>query len=127
MTAKNSKRILILDDDVKMRATLDLWLSDEGHHVTQAASGLEAISLHRQKPFDLVIIELILGDYDGFETFAELRLAASSPRFIATSKSTRMPAELQLKMARHLGAQGTIAKPFTAEQLIDVVRNVVGK
>ncbi|HTX22790.1 MAG TPA: response regulator [Candidatus Aquilonibacter sp.] len=125
MSSENPKRILILDDDVKVRTMYGFWLTEEGYHVVHAANGLEAISLHRQNPFDLIILELVLADNDAFETFAELRRMDSPPKFIATSKSNRIPAELHLKMARHLGAHRTLAKPFTAEQLVAAVRSVL--
>jgi CheY-like chemotaxis protein len=119
------KRILVLDDDKETRTMFGLMLEDEGHHVTHAVSGPEAISLHQKRPFDLVVMELLLSGNDGFETFAELRRAASPPKFIVTARSSWTPVELHLKTVRQLGAHETFAKPFPPEQLIAAVRNVL--
>jgi DNA-binding response OmpR family regulator len=126
MTPLTSKRILILDDDIAMRTMLGLLLTGQGYEVMLVSDSLEAISLHRQKPFDLVILELVLNGSDGFETFTKLRDVALPTKFIAISKSTWVPTEVHLKMARQIGAHETLAKPFTAEQMLDAVRNALG-
>jgi len=122
MTSDNRKRVLILDDDEKVRTMFGSWLTEEGYNVTHTADASEAISLHRKNPFDVAVIELALGNYNGFEAFAALRRGTSPPKVIATSKSSRTPAEVHLKMARHLGAHETLAKPFTSTQLLATVR-----
>jgi DNA-binding response OmpR family regulator len=125
MILSNSKRILILDEDAQTRTMMRLLLSEEGHVVSLATGSLEAISMHRQNPFDLVIMELLLAGQDGFETFAELRRTTKPPRLIATSRPSWIPAEVNLKIARQLGADETLAKPFDPGELLDAVRNVL--
>jgi CheY-like chemotaxis protein len=120
-----SKRILVLDDDAETQGLLGL-LAGKGYKITRTADGAEAISLHRQNPFDLVIIELLLPDYDGFEAFSEMRRAAVPPKFIAIAKAGWAAADICLKMAKQLGAQETLAKPFDAEQLLNAVNKVLG-
>ena len=119
------KRILVIDDDREMRTTFGLLSCDAGYRVTQAYKGQEALSLHKENPFDLVIIEMLLPNNEGFETLAELRRLPEPPKLIATAKSSWMPLEIYSKMAQQLGVQGTLAKPFLPEQLQAVVRNVL--
>jgi len=118
------KRILVLDDDPETQGMLGL-LVGKGYKLTRTASGAEAISLHRQNPFDLVIIELLLPDYDGFEAFSELRRAAVPPKFIAIAKAGWAAADICLKMAKQLGANETLAKPFDSEQLLKAVEKIL--
>jgi CheY-like chemotaxis protein len=118
------KRILVLDDDPETQAMLGL-LVGKGYKITRTADGAEAISLHRQNPFDLVIIELLLPDYDGFEAFSELRRAAVPPKFIAVAKAGWAAADICLKMAKQLGAQEALTKPFDAERLLNAVDKVL--
>lgn len=125
MTSLTSKRILILDDDEAMRTLLGFLLTGRGCEVVLVADSSEAISLHRQNPFDLVILELLLNNSDGFETFTTLRNIALPTKFIAISKSTWVPPEVHLKMARQIGAHETLAKPFTAERMLDTVQNAL--
>lgn len=127
MTAPISKRILILDDDNEMRTMLEFLLAGEGHRVTLANNEAEAVSLHRQSPFDVAIIELFARSYNGFAAFDGLRHAASPPKFIVTAESIRVPVEAYLKIASQLGARETLAKPFTADQLLSAVRNVAAR
>ncbi len=118
------KRILVLDDDPETQGMLGL-LVGKGYKITRTASGAEAISLHRQNPFDLVIIELLLPDYDGFEAFSELRRAPVPPKFIAIAKAGWAAADICLKMAKQLGAQETLSKPFDSEQLLTAVEKTL--
>lgn len=120
-----SKRILILDDDKENRAILGPLLAADGYHVVYANNGPEAVSLHQQDPFALVVIELLLPDNAGFEALAELRRSALPPKFVATAKSSWMPPEVYSKMAKQLGVHGTLAKPYLPDQLLAVIRNIL--
>ena len=120
-----SKRVLVLDDDRELRTMFSLLLSKDGYRVTQAPSGREAVALHQKERFDLMIVELLLPDNEGFNTLNELRKLPSPPRTIATAKPGWMPAEVYSKMAKQLGVHGTLAKPFQPEQLLALVREVI--
>lgn len=119
------KRILVVDHDRELRTTFSLLLSKDGYNVTQAYTGRDAITLHQKDPYDLVIIELLLPDNQGFETLTELRKSPSPPKTIATAMPGWMPGEVYTKMARQLGVHGTLAKPFQPEQLLGLVKNVL--
>jgi CheY-like chemotaxis protein len=123
--APQPKRVLVLDDDKELRTTFSLLLSKDGYRVTQAYSGREAIAMHKKEPFDVVIVELLLPDNQGFETLSELRKLAHPPKTIATARPGWMPVDVYSKMARQLGVHGTLAKPFQPEQLLALVRNVL--
>lgn len=119
------KRVLVLDDDRELRTTFSLLLSKDGYSVTQAYTGRDAINLHQKEPYDVVIIELLLPDNQGFETLTELRKLPSPPKTIATARPGWMPGDVYSKMARQLGVHGTLAKPFQPEQLLALVRDVM--
>jgi len=65
-------RILLVDDETELRMLTEMIFSDEGYEVSHAADVKEAVRLHRENPFDLIIAELIMKDRNGFETLAEL-------------------------------------------------------
>jgi len=119
------KRVLVLDDDKELRTTFSLLLSKDGYRVTQAYSGRDAIALHQKEPYDLIVVELLLPDNQGFDTLADLRKLPSPPKTIATARPGWMPAEVYSKMARQLGVHGTLAKPFQPEQLLGLVKNLL--
>ncbi len=118
-------RILLVDDENELRMLTGMILSDEVYEVSQATSVSEAIRLHRENPFDLIIAELVMKDRNGFETLAELRRQPAPARFIATAKSSWLPAEYILKMARQLGAHSALSKPFQHEEMIAAVQEAL--
>ncbi|HEY1661548.1 MAG TPA: response regulator [Verrucomicrobiae bacterium] len=122
-----SKRILIVEDDAEMRNMFELLLTGEGYVVVQCKSGERALALHAEEPFDLVIIELLLAGHDGFDTLVKLRRTGRPPKVIVTAKSSWTAAEVYFKMAKQLGADKTLAKPFTAEQFLETARKLLGK
>lgn len=122
MTTTGTKRILIADDDVKLRTMMGLMLTGEGYEVGHAISGREVVALHRQKPFDLVITELGL---DSFGALIELRRPPAPPKFIAISETSWMSDEVCLQMGEHLGAHCVLAKPFNMGQLLQAVREAL--
>jgi two-component system alkaline phosphatase synthesis response regulator PhoP len=122
MTASDSKRILIADADHETRTMLGLMLVGEGYEVSHAVSGREAVALHDRKPHHLIIIEL--GE-DGFQVLAQLRLAPSPVKYIATFKKSRFPAKICRRMCEQLGAHCVLAKPITPEQLLAAVRSAL--
>ena len=104
---------------------LGLMLAEEGYEVSHAANGKDALKLHRENPFHLIITELILKDKDGFETLAELRRQSGSTRFIATVKASWLPPELFRQMARQLGAHSALSKPFQRQEMLAAVRKAL--
>jgi DNA-binding response OmpR family regulator len=123
MTTSNSKRILIADDDLKTQTLLGSMLANEGHEISHAASGKEAIALHSRTPFDLVITELGM---DGFEVLKELRRQPAPVKIITTFKTSWLPAELCHRMGKQLGAHCVLTKPLQSEQLLAAVRSAMG-
>jgi DNA-binding response OmpR family regulator len=118
-------RILLVDDETDLRTMLGLMLADEGYEVSHAANGKDAIRLHRENPFDLVVTELILNEKNGFETLAELRRQAGATRFIATVKTSWLPPELFRQMARQLGAHSALSKPFKHQEMLAAVKKAL--
>ena len=106
------RRVLLVDDDVELRAILGGTLARAGYEIGHANNGMQALAMHHQNPFDVFIIEIVLPGKDGFEMLAELTAHASPPRLIAMSRQRRFASRLYLNMAKHLGAHQLLAKPF---------------
>lgn len=114
-------RILLVDDDPVILQMVNEFLRDAAHEVTTAANGMEALKLARSAPFDLVITDLVMPEKEGIETILALRKESPTTKIIAMSGST----EDYLTVARKLGASGTLAKPFSRQQLLDAVASVL--
>ena len=121
MSTKTGQRILVVDDDPSIRRTLQLLLNREGHHVTQARDGLEALRLWRDQGGDLVITDLHMPEKNGIETIVELLSFSPDIRIIAMSGGGQTKRLDLLANAAMLGAVWTIEKPFTLDEMMTVV------
>lgn len=92
-------------------------LRSDGHAVTAARTGREAIRLLSQE-FDLVVLDIVMPEADGFEVIAFLRKRPGPPRVLAISGGgSYMNGASYIESAAKLGAHGVLEKPFGIEQL----------
>lgn len=119
-------RILVVDDEESIRATLTQMLDRAGYHVICASSGEEAMQCIEMEPVDLVIMDLIMpGKKEGMETISDLHRAYPDLKIIAMSGGGRVGPNNYLSMAQKLGAHKSIAKPFDRDELIGVITDVM--
>ena len=95
--------------------------------MTAAAGGAEALKLSCKGPFDLVITDLIMPEKEGLETIMALRRQSPTTKIIAMSGGGRNSGKDYLAIARLLGAQRTLAKPFSNAELLAAVADVLAK
>jgi DNA-binding response OmpR family regulator len=117
-------RILLIDDDDPLREVLATTLASVGHIVMQAADGKRGVELFRVEPADLVITDIIMPGQEGIETIVALRRELPSLPIIAMSGGTSY-SKFYLEVAAKLGAQRTLAKPFTTTELMQAVSAVL--
>lgn len=118
-------RILVVDDDPGIRRVLHILLSRAGYRVTQARDGLEALRLWRDQTSDLVITDLHMPEKNGIETILELLTHSPGTRIIAMSGGGQTKRLDLLANATMLGAVLTIEKPFTLNDMMDLVRRAL--
>ena len=118
-------RILVIDDEILVRATIEAVLSTKGHAVSLAVNGRDAMAKLRGGEFDLVITDLIMPEMEGIETILAIRKELPGLHILAISGGGRMQAGDFLDMAGKLGADGVLRKPFTPEELLDAVARAV--
>ncbi|MBI3852327.1 MAG: response regulator [Verrucomicrobia bacterium] len=116
-------RILVIDDDAGMREMLEQTLRLEGYDVVSASDGREGVEAHRASPADLVITDLFMPTQEGMETIAEFRKDFPEVPIIAICG--RPGAFHVLRLAKHLGAVDTLAKPFQADELLAMVKKAM--
>lgn len=108
----NAKRILIVDNEAKMRRILELSLKAMGHIVCEAADGLEALSIVEKQPVDLILTDLRMPRMDGIALLAALReRGVDVPVIVMTAYGTIETAVAAMK----LGAIDYIIRPFEME------------
>ncbi|MEQ8762495.1 MAG: response regulator, partial [Planctomycetota bacterium] len=82
-------RILIVDDEERIRDSLEMILGYEKHETAQASRGESALELLRSQPFDLVLLDVKLPGKDGLEVLHEIQGLESPPPVSFTSSSTK--------------------------------------
>ena len=116
--------ILIIDDEVEIRESLQTLLELEGYEVEAAANGEEGLSKLGERPFDLVLLDLALPDRNGIDLLPEIRaLDSQLPVIIITAYGTVEDAV----RAMQGGAGNFLQKPWDNEKLLADVRAAVGR
>ena len=113
--------ILLVDDDISVLDVMSEMLRLEGHEVTVAENGREAIDKVTYKNFDLVITDLIMPEKEGLETIADIRRSHADMPIIAISGGGRLGPMDYLETTKFIGADATLAKPFARAELIEAV------
>ena len=119
-------RLLMVDDDPQMQATLPLVLADGGHQVTLAANGKQALRELRTRPIDLVVTDILMPEMDGLELIRAVKKDHPGVKLLAISGgSARLPGTDALQVARLLGARRVLPKPFSADEVIAAVADAL--
>ena len=106
-------KVLIVEDDDRVRVPLAHSLEDRGHAVLQAARGLPALQAVVDDPPDVVLLDLGLPDIDGADLLKMLRAVSGVPLIVGTARDE----EAEIVRLLDAGADEYIVKPFSAEQL----------
>jgi DNA-binding response OmpR family regulator len=101
-------------------------LSVGGHETVEANSGDEGLLLFENGAPELVITAVVMPDKDGLEIIGELRRRAFDGPIIALSNGGAIRQALNLRLARMMGADESLAEPFSASDLIEAVDRVQG-
>jgi two-component system, OmpR family, phosphate regulon response regulator PhoB len=121
----SAKRILIVEDDRDLVASVKYNLDREGYSTRSAFSGQEALEVMRVEPYpDLVLLDIMLPDISGIEICRRLRAAqptASVPVIMVTAKSE----EIDRVLGFEVGANDYVTKPFSMRELLLRVRAVI--
>lgn len=110
-------RILLVDDDDSLRTMLRINLVKMGHHVLEARDGRQALALFEQEPPEVVITDLVMPEKEGLEIIRELRRKHPEVKIIAMSGGGRATATGYLKIAKAMGADLVLAKPFSNDEM----------
>jgi two-component system response regulator ResD len=107
-------QILVVDDEWNMRNLLRIYLTKNGFDVFEAKNGLEAVEMVEKDNFDLMILDLMMPDMDGWEVCANIRQSSRIPILMLTAR-TETKDKIQ---GLNLGADDYLTKPFEPEELI---------
>ena len=116
--------ILIVDDEPNIVMSLEFLMRKNGYQVGIARNGTEALAAIAQTPFDLVLLDIMMPDVDGYQVCRQLRLnpERTGTKVIFLSAKSR---EADMQKGYEVGADLYIPKPFSTRQLMEKVRELL--
>lgn len=118
MTEQTQKRILIVDDEQRIRELISQYLTFEGYACFEAENGKEAVERCQKEPFDFIIMDIMMPVMDGLEAMREIRRNHDMPILLLTAKGE----EYDKVMGFEFGADDYVVKPFSPRELTARVR-----
>jgi CheY-like chemotaxis protein len=111
------KLVCIVDDDDLVRRAIALSLQAFGFDTVELDNGCEVAAMLAAKPVDVLVLDMIMPDKDGIEVINEIRQRWPNLRIVAMSGGGRLGDNLYLTLARHIGADACLTKPFLNDDL----------
>ncbi len=107
-------KILVVDDEPRIRSIIKKYAEFEGHTVTEAADGMEAIHFCRNSDFDIIIMDIMMPELDGFSACREIRKNAQTPIIMLSARGE----EYDKINGFELGIDDYVVKPFSPKELM---------
>jgi two-component system response regulator MtrA len=115
------ERVLLVEDDASIRETTALGLEAAGFRVTGAADGREGLAEFRSRPYDLVVLDIMLPVLDGLEVCRQIRRESQVPIVMLSARSDTVDVVVGLE----LGADDYVTKPFELAELVARARAAI--
>lgn len=114
-------KILVVDDDPNICELLRLYLEKEGYEVVQAGDGKKALAEFEKENPDLILLDIMLPELDGWQVCREIRKKSQCPIIMLTAKGEVFDKVLGLE----LGADDYVVKPFEAKEVVARIKAVL--
>ena len=121
-----SANILTVDDSASIRMTTKIALTNAGYQVTEAVDGADGLAKAKSAPFDLIVTDLNMPNMNRLEMIESLRQSPAHTGVPIIFLTTESDADMKAR-AKAAGATGWVTKPFDPENLVKIVRKVLGK
>ncbi len=115
------EKILVVDDDRNICDLLRMYLEKEGYMVVMAHNGLDAVKLFESENPDLVLLDIMLPQLDGWQVCREIRKTSEKPIIMLTAKDETFDKVLGLE----LGADDYVTKPFDTKEIVARIKAVL--
>jgi DNA-binding response OmpR family regulator len=117
----NEKRILIIDDDPSIRKFLGVNLIARGYQVLEAENGPLALSLLKIEKVNLILLDIMMPEMDGFEVCRQIRLTSQVPIIMLSAREGEMDSQKCLTF----GANEYITKPFVLKDALKIIQEMI--
>ena len=106
--------ILVVDDEARIRSIIKKYAEFEGYRVTEVADGMEAVRLCRTQEFDIIIMDIMMPELDGFSACREIRKSSQIPIIMLSARGE----EYDRINGFELGIDDYVVKPFSPKELM---------
>ncbi len=107
-------KILVVDDEVRIRSIIKKYAEFEGHTVYEAGDGMEAVHLCRNNEFDIIVMDIMMPELDGFSACREIRKNSDTPIIMLSARGE----EYDKINGFELGIDDYVVKPFSPKELM---------
>jgi DNA-binding response OmpR family regulator len=107
-------KILICDDEAGLRAVIKRYALFEGHEVTEAGDGIQAVELCRNNAFDIIIMDIMMPELDGFSAVKEIRKFSDTPVIMLSARGE----EYDKVLGFEVGVDDYVVKPFSSKEIM---------
>ena len=114
-------KILVVDDEARIRDLIKKYAIFEGFEVVEAENGMQAVEIARRQDFDLIILDVMMPELDGFSACREIRKASQTPVIMLSARGE----EYDRIHGFELGVDDYVVKPFSPKELMMRVAAVV--
>lgn len=114
-------KILVVDDEFRIRQIIRKYAEFEGHSVDEAVDGMQAIEICRNNEFDLIIMDVMMPELDGFSACREIRKFSQTPIIMLSARGE----EYDKIHGFELGSDDYVVKPFSPKELMMRVNAVI--
>lgn len=121
MTGVRAQRVLVVDDESKIREILRRYLEEDGYNVSEAADGDTALRVARDVAPDLVVLDVMMPGIDGIEVLRVLRSESDVPVILLTARTE----EVDKLVGLSVGADDYVTKPFSPREVVARVKTVL--
>ena len=117
------ERILIIEDEEKIARFVELELSHEGYQIEKAMDGRDGLERIKARPFDLILLDVMLPTINGVEVLRRIRQTSDVPVILLTARDS----VIDKVMGLDAGADDYVTKPFAIEELLARIRTTLRK
>lgn len=116
-------KILVVDDEAKIREVIKEYASFDGFNVSEAIDGMDAINKCKQEKFDLIIMDVMMPRLDGFSAIKEIRKTSNTPVIMLSARGE----EYDKLFGFEIGVDDYVTKPFSPKELMARVNAVLSR
>lgn len=116
-------KILVVDDEDKIREVIRAYAEFEGHEVVEATDGLDAIEKVREQDFDVIVMDIMMPRLDGFSSYKEIKKMKEIPVLMLSARSE----EYDKLFGFEIGIDDYVTKPFSPKELMARLNVIVNR